>query len=157
MANKKKKPDAQSKKSSQKAKQKTIEDKTFGLKNKNKSKKVQAHIASIQKNVHNSGDPKMRKLDEQRTARKAQQKAARKAAKEEQEALFGAALLAVQKKETTSLKSSNKAVGRDGNDDAKKPSTSRAMKMMFQMDAQEMEEKLKEDVSVSIVSCCFFH
>lgn len=61
----KSKPDA-SKKTIQKQKQKVIEDKTFGLKNKNKSKKVQDHIKSIEKNVLNSGDPKMRRLEEQR-------------------------------------------------------------------------------------------
>merc|ERR1712154_400672 len=38
------------------------------------------------------------------------------------------------------------AKGRDADDDDKKKSgTSRAMKMMYQMDAKEMEEKLKED------------
>ena len=37
------------------------------------------------------------------------------------------------------------AKGRDHGDDEKKGGTSRAMKMMYQMDAKEMEERLKED------------
>ena len=40
--------DNASKKALQKKKQSIIEDKTFGLKNKNKSKKVQAKIASVE-------------------------------------------------------------------------------------------------------------
>eukprot|EP00522_Entomoneis_paludosa_P018127 CAMPEP_0172446000 /NCGR_PEP_ID=MMETSP1065-20121228/5715_1 /TAXON_ID=265537 /ORGANISM="Amphiprora paludosa, Strain CCMP125" /LENGTH=306 /DNA_ID=CAMNT_0013197017 /DNA_START=72 /DNA_END=992 /DNA_ORIENTATION=- len=136
----------ESKKSLQKKKQQLVEDKTFGLKNKNKSKKVQQQVESMTKNVMNSGDPKMRKLEEQRARAKSERKAKAKAAKDEQEALFGAALLAVQKKATTNKKEGKvEAQGRDGNDDSNKKSTSRAMKMMFQMDAKEMSEKLKED------------
>lgn len=141
------KPDT-SKKTAQKQKQKVVEDKTFGLKNKNKSKKVQQHIKSIEKNVFNSGDPRQRKQDEARKKAKADAKARKKAAKDEQDALFGEALLAVKSKKSTSQKDGKvEAKGRDGNDETNKKSTSRAMKMMFQMDAQEMEEKLKEDVS----------
>lgn len=33
---------------------KTIEDKTFGLKNKSKSKAVQQYVATVEKNVKNS-------------------------------------------------------------------------------------------------------
>jgi hypothetical protein len=133
-----------SKKAIQKQKQKAIEDKTFGLKNKSKSKKVQQQVESIQKNIMNSGDPKLRKLEEQRKKHKEEMKARKKAAKEEQEALFGAALLAVQKNKPTAAKI--EAKGRDHNDDnAPKNSTSRAMKLMYQMDAQEMSEKLKQD------------
>jgi hypothetical protein len=142
-----------SKKSIQKKKQGLIEDKTFGLKNKNKSKKVQQQIASVERNVMNSGDPKQRKLEEQRQKAKIERKAALKQAKEEQDALFGAALLAVQKKTTVNKKDGQVvAQGRDGGDDngAKKAGTSRAMKMMYQMDAQEMSEKLREDVRMRI-------
>ena len=89
MPPKKKAQDAASKKALQKKKQQIVEDKTFGLKNKNKSKKVQAHIQGIQKNVMNSGDPKMRKLEEQRAKAKAEAKARKKAMKDEQDALFG--------------------------------------------------------------------
>jgi hypothetical protein len=65
---------------------------------------------------------------------------------DERNALFGEALLAVQKKGSTNQKDGKvEAKGRDADDDDKKGSTSRAMKMMFQMDAQEMEARLKED------------
>ena len=144
----KKKQDKGSKKTEQKKKQKVIEDRTFGLKNKNKSKKVQQHIESVTKNVMNSGDRRQRALEEQRKKQKAEAKMRKKAAKEEQDALFGAALLAINKKTTTNKKEGKaEAKGRDGNDDDNKKGTSRAMKMMYQMDAKEMEERLKEDVS----------
>ena len=150
MAKKKKQPDA-SKKSTQKKKQQIIEDKTFGLKNKNKSKKVQQQIRAVERNVMNSGDSRLRRQEEARQKAKADAKARKKAQKEEQDALFGAALLAVQKKTTKHANQKDgkvEAKGRDADDnDANnnKKSTSRAMKMMFQMDAQEMEERLKED------------
>ena len=137
------------------AKQKAIEDKTFGLKNKNKSKKVQQHIQSVQKNVMNSGDRRQRQLEEERKQQKINAKARKKAIKEEQDALFGAALLAVSKKKTTDQKAGKTAAaGRDGNDEDNKKTTSRAMKMMYQMDAQEISEKLKEDVSILSLCCC---
>lgn len=142
----KKKDGGGSKKTVQKKKEKLLEDKTFGMKNKNKSKKVQQHIQSITQSVMNSGDPKQRKADEQRKALKMNAKLQKKALEDERNALFGEALLAVSKKKSTD-KSSGKidAKGRDGNIENTKTGTSRAMKMMFQMDAQEMEEKLRED------------
>ena len=155
MPPKKKALEAASKKTVQKKKQQIVEDKTFGLKNKNKSKKVQQTIKSIEKNVMNSGDPKQRKLEEQRAKLKAERKAKAKAAKAEQEALFGEALLAVSKKKTLDQKGGKiEAQGRDANDEATKKSTSRAMKMMYQMDAKEMEEKLREDVSTLRAPFC---
>ena len=136
----------ESKKSQQKKKQQAIEDKTFGLKNKNKSKKVQQKVQAIAKNVLNSGDPKTRKLEEQRKKAKEEAKARRKAEKEEQEALFGQALLAVSKNKTMDTKAGKQeAQGRDAETDNPKKGTSRAMKMMFQMDATEMSAKLRED------------
>lgn len=134
-----------SKKAIQKQKQKAIEDKTFGLKNKSKSKKVQQQVESIQKTIMNSGDPKLRKLEEQRKQHKEEMKARKKAAKEEQDALFGAALLAVQKKSNQPSAAKVEAKGRDHNEETGTKSTSRAMKLMYQMDAQEMSEKLKQD------------
>lgn len=140
------KNDGASKKTVQKQKQKIIEDKTFGLKNKNKSKKVQQQIQGIEKNVMNSGDPKLRKLEEQRKQAKEEAKIRRKQMQAEQEALFGEALLAIQKKSTSQKDGKVEAKGRDAEDDAKnKKGTSAAMKMMYQMDAQEMDIKLKED------------
>lgn len=143
----------ESKKAVQKKKAQLIEDKTFGLKNKNKSKKVQQQVKSIEKNVLNSGDPKLRKLEEERKAQRALAKAQRKAMEDERNALFGEALLAVQKKNKNTNMQEGKleAKGRDGNDEADKKGTSRAMKMMYQMDAQEMAEKLREDVSLYVV------
>jgi hypothetical protein len=152
----KKKEQGPSKKVDQKKKAKQIEDKTFGLKNKNKSKKVQQHVESVTRTVMNSGDRKQRAAEEQRKQQKIAQKAVRKAEKDEQDALFGAALLTIQKKTTTNQKGGkNEALGRDAGDESKKAGTSRAMKMMFQMDAQEMEAKLKEDVSSSERSAAF--
>lgn len=141
----KKKGDKESKKSQQKKKDRAIEDKTFGLKNKNKSKKVQAHIQAVTKSVQGGGDPKMRKLEEQRKKAKAEAKARKKALQDERDALFGEALLAVKKKTSTKTKAENSAKGRDHDDGEKKGGTSRAMKMMFQMDAKEMEEALTSD------------
>jgi hypothetical protein len=129
----------------QKKKAKILEDKTFGLKNKNKSKKVQAHIQSVTKSVMNSGDAKQRKMDEERKRARIRQKEAKKAMEEERNALFSEALLNVQKKTTTKFKSENQSKGRDHDDKKEKTGQSRAMKMMFQMDAKEMEEALKSD------------
>lgn len=143
----KKKKDTESKKNQQKKKEKILEDKTFGMKNKNKSKKVQSYINSVTNNVMNSGDPKQRKLEELRRQAKANAKARKKAAEEERNALFGEALMAVQKKKTTNQKDGVvEAKGRDaGDDDKKKSGTSRAMKMMYQMDAKEVADKMMED------------
>ena len=135
-----------SKKVVQKKKQQLVDDKTFGLKNKNKSKKVQQQIESVKKNVMNSGDPKLRKQEELRQKAKAEDKLRKKAQKEEQDALFNEALMAVTKKSTSQKDGKVEAKGRDADEDTKK-SSSRAMKMMYQMDAQEMNDKLREDVS----------
>jgi len=142
----KKKDKGASKKNEQKKKTKSIEDKTFGLKNKNKSKKVQAHITSVTKSVLNSGDPRQKKLDEARKRQKINAKARKKAMEEERNALFGEAILAVQKKSTTKTKGGiSESKGRDHDDKKEKGGQSKAMKMMFQMDAQEMEEMLTSD------------
>lgn len=142
-----KKKNGESKKATQKKKDKLVEDKTFGMKNKNKSKKVQSYIQGVTNNVMNTGDPKQRKADEARKKSKIEAKLRKKAAEDERNALFGEALLAVAKKKTTDKSAGRvEAKGRDGDDDDhKKSGTSRAMKMMYQMDAQEMEQKLKED------------
>jgi hypothetical protein len=146
------KKEGASKKNEQKKKAKVVEDRTFGLKNKNKSKKVQQHIQSVTSSVMNSGDKKQKAQEEQRKRAKAHMKDRKKAALDEQNALFGEALLAVKKKGSANQKEGKvEALGRDHGDEAAKKGTSRAMKMMFQMDAQEMEDKLKEDVSYSIM------
>eukprot|EP00557_Chaetoceros_sp_GSL56_P003518 CAMPEP_0176487998 /NCGR_PEP_ID=MMETSP0200_2-20121128/6457_1 /TAXON_ID=947934 /ORGANISM="Chaetoceros sp., Strain GSL56" /LENGTH=287 /DNA_ID=CAMNT_0017884917 /DNA_START=166 /DNA_END=1029 /DNA_ORIENTATION=- len=135
----------ESKKADQKKKNKIIEDKTFGLKNKNKSKKVQAHIQSVTKNVLNSGDPKERKKQDAMKMQKAAAKARKKAMEEERNALFGEALMAVQKKTSVQTKGISSSKGRDADEPKEKSGQSRAMKMMFQMDAKEMEEALLSD------------
>jgi len=79
--------------------------------------------------------------------KKAASKARKKAEESERDALFGEALMAVSKKTTTKMKGGNDAIGRDGGDEDKKqkPGQSRAMKMMYQMDAQEINDKMMED------------
>jgi len=144
MAKAKKQPGA-SKKTEQKKKTQQIEDRTFGLKNKNKSKKVQVFVKSVTNSVNNSGDRKQRQEEERRKKKKSDQKSRKKAMKEEANALFNEALGALNKKKTNFKEGKSEAKGRDADDDGKKKGTSRAMKMMYQMDAKEMEERLKED------------
>jgi len=79
---------------------------------------------------------------------KANKQERKKAEDEERNALFGEALLAVKKKTTINIKGSKlDAQGRDGGDEEKKEKAgqSRAMKMMHQLDAQEVAEKMADD------------
>mmetsp|Transcript_19945 Transcript_19945/g.19199 ORF Transcript_19945/g.19199 Transcript_19945/m.19199 type:complete len:282 (-) Transcript_19945:179-1024(-) len=148
MPSKKKKADGPSKKGLQKKKEMQIADKTFGLKNKKNSKKVQAHVLSITKSINDfGGNPRARKLEENKKRVKAEKKAHKKAMEDERNALFGEALLAVAKKTNINTKGADGAKGRDHDvqENTKKAGTSRAMKMMFQMDAKEMEEALTAD------------
>jgi hypothetical protein len=139
-----KKAPATSKKADQKKKNQIIEDRTFGLKNKNKSKKVQQYVQSVTTNVMNSGDRKQRQLEEQRKKQKEEAKARKKAMEDEANALFNEALGALNKKSMNLKEGKTEAKGRDAEEDNKK-TTSKAMKMMYQMDAKEMEERLRED------------
>lgn len=52
-------PPKASKKAVEKEKKKIVEDKTFGLKNKNKSKKVEKYIKSVESQVANKGFDKV--------------------------------------------------------------------------------------------------
>ncbi len=124
-----------SKKTEQKKKNQLIEDKTFGLKNKNKSKKVQQYVHSVTSNVMNSGDKKQRMLEEQRKKQKAEAKVRKKAMEEEANALFNEGLGALNKGKTNLKEGKTEAKGRDADDESKK-TTSRAMKMMYQMDGE---------------------
>jgi len=143
---KKKAKDGASKKALQKKQAKAIDDKTFGLKNKNKSSKVKAFVQSTEKSIMNAGtDARSRHLDEQKKQQKANRQALKKAKDAEQAALFSSALEAVSKKGPKFASGKVEAKGRDHDTEDKKSGTSRAMKMMYQMDAQEMEDKLKED------------
>lgn len=96
----------------------------------------------------NAGDPKQRQKDEVKKQAKLAAKARKKAEQQERDALFNEALLAVSKPTTTKIsKGAGDAKGRDFDDDEKqKAGTSRAMKLMYQMDAQEASAKLREDV-----------
>ncbi|ETV81823.1 hypothetical protein H257_05393 [Aphanomyces astaci] len=63
-----------SKKTVQKAKEKAVEDKTFGLKNKNKSKNVQNYIKTVAHQVKGTSEREERKkLDEKKAALAAKQ------------------------------------------------------------------------------------
>lgn len=81
-------PPKQSKKAAEKEKQKVIEDKTFGLKNKNRSSKVQAYVASVTKNVK-QGNPDDRKSQQQLEERR-KAKEEKRAFEEEMAKLFKA-------------------------------------------------------------------
>jgi len=70
-------------------KKKAVEDKTFGLKNKNKSKKVQQYVKSVETSVALAGQKaKDRRMEELRRQQKEAEKQAKEMAKKEQEALF---------------------------------------------------------------------
>ena len=69
------KPDAKADKARAAAMAKKIEDKTFGMKNKNKSKQVQQQIAQMKQaagmNKHESNDDKKKKAADQAICAKA--------------------------------------------------------------------------------------
>merc|ERR1712141_869071 len=75
-----------SKKTEAKKKDKVIEDKTFGLKNK-KGNKQQQFIAQVQKQVQSGGNPIRRKDEEARIAEKKAKEAAKKKEDEEKRLL----------------------------------------------------------------------
>merc|ERR1712165_568169 len=64
-----------------KKKEKVIEDKTFGLKNK-KGSKNQKYIAQVEKQVKSGGDPRARKVEEERLAEKKRKEEAKQAEEE---------------------------------------------------------------------------
>jgi len=82
----KKPADKPSKKTEAKKKEKVIEDKTFGLKNK-KGTKNQKYIAQVEKQVKSGGDPRARKVEEERAAEKKRKEDAKRL-EEEKKALF---------------------------------------------------------------------
>lgn len=63
-------PQQPSKKTEQKAKDKIIEDRTFGLKNKNKSSKVQKYVQQVAQQIKSGGNPKAKKEEAKSLARK---------------------------------------------------------------------------------------
>jgi len=82
----KKPADKPSKKTEMKKKEKTIEDKTFGMKNK-KGNKQQKYIAQVEKQVKSGGDPRARKVEEERALEKKKKEEAKRL-EEEKKALF---------------------------------------------------------------------
>jgi hypothetical protein len=75
-----------SKKTELKKKEKTIEDKTFGLKNK-KGGKAQKFIAQVEKQVKSGGNPDLLKMQKQREDEK-KKKEEERLAQEEMKNLF---------------------------------------------------------------------
>lgn len=67
-------PPKASTKSEKKEKAKIIEDKTFGLKNKNKSSKVSRYVAQVESQVKNAGSKNAKREEELARARKEQKK-----------------------------------------------------------------------------------
>ncbi|KAJ2456118.1 Translation machinery-associated protein 46 [Coemansia sp. RSA 2424] len=61
-------PPKQSKKNESKEKKKTIEDKTFGLKNKNKSAKVGKYVQQVEQQVMSASSRKARKAEDEKLA-----------------------------------------------------------------------------------------
>jgi len=82
----KKAPSGPSKKTENKKKEKTIEDKTFGLKNK-KGGKAQKFIAQVEKQVKQGGNPEFRKAEQMRLDEK-KRKEEEKKKEEEMKSLF---------------------------------------------------------------------
>ena len=105
------------------------------------------YVQGVKNNVLNTNARKERELEEKRKQQKAEQKMRKKAMEEERNLLFNEALGALKKKGPNFKegKSAAEAKGRDHDDGTEKKGTSRAMKMMYQMDAKEMEQRLKED------------
>jgi hypothetical protein len=73
-----KKKDEGGKKAEQKKKAQKIADATFGLKNKNKSAKVQKFVQATEKSIHNGGDQKSRQAADKLKMAKANKRAAKK-------------------------------------------------------------------------------
>jgi len=74
------------KKAENKKKEKVLEDKTFGMKNK-KGSKAQKFIANVEKQVQGGGNPQLKKLEEERAkAKKEKEEAAKREA--EMQSLF---------------------------------------------------------------------
>ena len=86
MPPKKKEPKGPSNKTIQKEKAKVVEDKTFGLKNK-KGAKNQKFIQQVEKQVKQGGDPRARKIEEERLAEKKRKEEAKRL-EDEKKALF---------------------------------------------------------------------
>eukprot|EP00924_Labyrinthula_sp_SR-Ha-C_P006996 augustus_masked-scaffold_8-processed-gene-6.65-mRNA-1 protein AED:0.06 eAED:0.08 QI:0/-1/0/1/-1/1/1/0/369 len=94
------KQQAKSAKAQVKKTNKIIEDKTFGLKNKNKSKKVQRYVEQVSAQARNGGGKQGRAFHEQNAARRKAEKEARKQAELEMFKLLGDAYQPKKKNRT---------------------------------------------------------
>jgi len=113
-----------SKKTEQKKREKVVEDKTFGLKNKNKSKKVQKYVQQVQKTA--GGGAKGGATHEQAlAAKKKAEKEAQKQAEKEMLELFGDAYALSGKK-----KPNSKLVKKAAEEDKKKEEEIEAQKKL---------------------------
>ncbi|KAI9008526.1 hypothetical protein DFJ74DRAFT_687765 [Hyaloraphidium curvatum] len=81
-------PPKTSAKADQKAKAKIVEDKTFGLKNKNKSAKMAKYVAQVQQQVNQMGNRKDQQTAEQKKKDADAKRAAEEAKKKELAELF---------------------------------------------------------------------
>lgn len=77
-----------SKSTENKQKQKTIEDKTFGLKNKNRSTKVNKYVQQVKDQVMTAGNKKTQKVEEERKRQMELKKKAEEDKKKEMLELF---------------------------------------------------------------------
>ena len=118
-----------------------------GLRSSLLSSCAKQYVQGVKNNVLNTNARKERELEEKRKQQKAEQKLRKKQMEEERNLLFNEALGALKKKGPNFKegKSATEAKGRDHDDGTAKKGTSRAMKMMYQMDAKEMEQRLRED------------
>lgn len=73
----------------EKQKKKIIEDRTFGLKNKNKSKKVQRQVQALKNQIKDAGLSKQDRMILQERERRKQERQAAKEREKELQALFG--------------------------------------------------------------------
>eukprot|EP01069_Polyplicarium_translucidae_P009482 Polyplicarium_translucidae@DN3321_c0_g1_i1.p1 len=111
-----KKPDARSERGQQKAaereKQKAVDDRTFGLKNKNKSKSVQKYIKGIQQTAHQKGGDSAQ-INKEYQAREEKKKA------QQQEALLASLFRSTESAKTAAEKERQKADPKQLRQDAK--------------------------------------
>ncbi|KAJ3310474.1 hypothetical protein HDV04_004973 [Boothiomyces sp. JEL0838] len=82
-----------SKKAAIERKQKIVEDKTFGLKNKNKSSKVKKYVEEVTKQVHIAGDRKQREAQEKARQDQLMRKKMEEEKKKEMAELFNSVII----------------------------------------------------------------
>lgn len=121
---------------SEKKVKKVVEDKTFGLKNKNKSKKVQKYIEQINSSARNGGGKQSRAFHEQQAARKKAEKEAKKQAELEMFKLLGDAYKPKNKNKSKRTRKKEEEEQQKKKDD----------------EEQRKKEQYEKDFSVPIIS-----